>query len=52
MNLILSLINYRKIYEANYFIGHLEAMLTYQDMFAVTCLNFFKKLLIILKKIK
>ncbi|QGX01409.1 helix-turn-helix domain-containing protein [Streptococcus ruminicola] len=50
LNLILSLINYRKIYEANYFIGHLEAMLTYQDMFAVTCLNFFKKVIDYLEK--
>ena len=43
LNLILLLINYRKLYQANYFIEALEKILTYQDMFAITCVNFFKK---------
>ncbi|WP_024344415.1 helix-turn-helix domain-containing protein [Streptococcus equinus] len=45
LNLILLLISYRKIYQANYFIEALEKILTYQDMFAMTCLNFFKKII-------
>lgn len=39
------LINYRKLYQANYFIEALEKILTYQDMFAITCVNFFKKII-------
>ena len=45
LNLILSLINYRKIYQANYFIEALEKILTYQDMFAMTWLNFIKRII-------
>ena len=45
LNLILLLINYRKLYQANYFIEALEKILTYQDMFAITCVNFFKKII-------
>jgi len=45
LNLILLLLSYRKIYQANYFIEALEKLLTYQDMFALTCLNFFKKII-------
>jgi Rgg/GadR/MutR family transcriptional activator len=45
LNLILLLLSYRKIYQANYFIEALEKLLTYQDMFAMTCLNFFKKII-------
>ncbi|SDQ39256.1 helix-turn-helix domain-containing protein [Streptococcus equinus] len=45
LNLILLLIGYRKLYQANYFIEALEKLLTYQDMFAMTCLNFFKKII-------
>ncbi|SFC26044.1 helix-turn-helix domain-containing protein [Streptococcus equinus] len=46
LNLILLLLTYRKLYQANYFIEALEKILTYQDMFAMTCLNFFKKIII------
>lgn len=45
LNLIMLLISYRKIYQANYFIECLERILTYQDMFATTCINFFKKII-------
>ncbi|MCO4469333.1 hypothetical protein Si141_01376 [Streptococcus infantarius subsp. infantarius] len=45
LNLILLLINYRKLYQANYFIEALEKILTYQNMFAITCVNFFKKII-------
>ncbi|SDI85117.1 helix-turn-helix domain-containing protein [Streptococcus equinus] len=45
LNLILLLLSYRKLYQANYFIEALEKLLTYQDMFALTCLNFFKKII-------
>jgi len=46
LNLILLLLTYRKLYQANYFIEALEKILTYQDMFAMTCLNFFKKIIV------
>ncbi len=49
LNLILTLISYRKIYQATYFIECLEKIITYQDMFATICLNFSKKLLPISK---
>ena len=45
LNLILLLISYRKIYQANYFIECLEKILTYQDMFAITSLKFLKKII-------
>ncbi|MCO7178507.1 Rgg family transcriptional regulator [Streptococcus gallolyticus subsp. gallolyticus] len=45
LNLILTLISYRKIYQATYFIECLEKIITYQDMFATICLNFSKKII-------
>nr|WP_205396770.1 Rgg/GadR/MutR family transcriptional regulator [Streptococcus lutetiensis] len=45
LNLIILLISYRKIYQANYFIECLEKILTYQDMFAITSLKFLKKII-------
>lgn len=41
----LTLISYRKIYQATYFIECLEKIITYQDMFATICLNFSKKII-------
>lgn len=43
LNLILSLLERRKMYYVKYFMDKLEKMLTYQDMFATTCLHFLKK---------
>ncbi|SDL63475.1 helix-turn-helix domain-containing protein [Streptococcus equinus] len=45
LNLILLLIGYRKIYQANYFIEALEKIINYQDMFAMTFVNFLKKII-------
>ena len=45
LNLILTLISYRKIYQATYFIECLEKIITYQDMFVTICLNFSKKII-------
>lgn len=39
LNLILILIERKKIYYAKYFMSKLEEMLNYQDMFATTCLH-------------
>ncbi|HHU65515.1 MutR family transcriptional regulator [Streptococcus equinus JB1] len=50
LNLILALISYKKLYQANYFIEALEKILTYQDMFAITWLNFLKKIIVHLEK--
>ncbi len=46
LNLILALISHHKLYQANYFIEALEKILTYQDMFAITWLNFLKKMIV------
>lgn len=48
LNLILVLVERRKLYYASYFIDKLEGILTYQDMFAIVSLNFFKKIIIYL----
>ncbi len=45
LNLILLLIGYRKIYQANYFIEALEKIINYQDMFAMTFVKFLKKII-------
>ncbi|MFC3931350.1 Rgg family transcriptional regulator [Streptococcus dentapri] len=45
INLILILIEHRKLYHASYFVETLEKMLTYQDMFARILLNFLKKVM-------
>lgn len=45
LNLIVLLVTYRKLYQANYFIEALEKIITYQDMLAMTYLNFLKKLI-------
>ncbi len=45
INLILILVEHRNIYHASYFIEKLEALLSYQDMFARVVLIFLKKLM-------
>lgn len=45
LNLISVLIERRMFYYVTYFVDILESYLSYQDMFAITCLNFFKLLL-------
>ena len=45
LNLIVLLVTYRKFYQATYFIESLEKIITYQDMLAMTYLNFLKKLI-------
>ncbi|MCO4464996.1 hypothetical protein Si129_00392 [Streptococcus infantarius subsp. infantarius] len=39
------MVTYRKFYQATYFIESLEKIITYQDMLAMTYLNFLKKLI-------
>lgn len=48
LNLILSLLERKKMYYAKYFMDELEKMLNYQDMFATTCLHFLKKVVVYL----
>lgn len=43
LNLILILIERKKIYYAKYFMSKLEEMLNYQDMFATTCLHILRQ---------
>lgn len=45
LNLILILIERKKVYYARYFISKLEATLNYQDMFAITCLQILKQVI-------
>ncbi|WP_019790930.1 helix-turn-helix domain-containing protein, partial [Streptococcus sobrinus] len=45
INLILILVEHRNIYHASYFIEKLEALLSYQDMFARVVLIFLKKVM-------
>lgn len=45
LNLILLLIGYRRIYQANYFIEALEKIINYQDMFAMTFIKFLRKII-------
>ncbi|MEX2784502.1 Rgg/GadR/MutR family transcriptional regulator [Streptococcus sp. H49] len=44
LNLILLLIERKNLYYAKYFMGYLEKLLSYQDMFARIYLNFFRKM--------
>lgn len=44
LNLILILIERKDLDHATYFINHLEKLLTYQDMFGIVFVNFFKLL--------
>ncbi len=45
LNLILTLVERRKFYHANFFIEDLEKLLTYQDMFAIVFMNFLKQVI-------
>ncbi|SEI72811.1 transcriptional activator, Rgg/GadR/MutR family, C-terminal domain-containing protein [Streptococcus sp. 45] len=45
LNLILLLLGYRRIYQANYFIEALEKIINYQDMFAMTFIKFLRKII-------
>ncbi|EMC15120.1 hypothetical protein SMU76_03150 [Streptococcus mutans N66] len=50
LNLILLLIERKKLYQAIYFVENLEKLLNYQDMFATTFLKFFKKIIAYLQE--
>lgn len=45
LNLILILLERKKLYQAIYFVENLEKLLNYQDMFAITFLKFLKKII-------
>lgn len=45
LNLILILIERKEVYYARYFISRLEAILNYQDMFSITCLQILKQVI-------